>query len=450
MLLKVYIGQRINYSGGILAELKGKSILAEDDSNLIESLIEKKLIKWSQPYSIRSVKTLVTTARGNARSKELIENILQADSTLMDELRAIPRKALGFFLINMNQDIYERSRQDWFRDWKEFMLYTTELFDHSMNFCAILEKHSLAVSVHGYVSTGGGRKDPEKFVISEEAKEHLTKNLTLDPFNYEEMWRANLFLTLHRIKNDILLVKNEGKRRNKYWNLLRVLPFDESAIESLVNEFYKMKITTPYTSIENEQFLFSVLDESRFDIKLSRLVRDFVSQIIEGKKKEIPPRMKKPPTPLRMHSELFGLIGSFEIKLREHLINEMREITKADERGWYDQLRQIRIPGENSPFQTILDKLESRREEDRKNKILPEDELIYYADITDYREIVLRHWQHLEKKFKRVGLNKEKFEHGMNELNKIRRKVMHLRDIRPYEEKTLRLYILPELERIFT
>lgn len=105
--------------------------------------------------------------------------------------------------------------------------------------------------------------------------------------------------------------------------------------------------------------------------------------------------------------------------------------------------------GKQSPLVTIYAKLKSRRNEDEKNKILPEDELIYYADITDYKDTILKNWRIFESKFKKIKLSKEKFEHGMNELNKIRRKVMHLRDIRPSEAKTLHLYIIPELEKIF-
>jgi hypothetical protein len=71
-------------------------------------------------------------------------------------------------------------------------------------------------------------------------------------------------------------------------------------------------------------------------------------------------------------------------------------------------------------------------------------------DITDYRDIILKNWELFEGRFKEIGLGKEKFEHGMTELNRIRRKVMHLRDIRSSEAKTLRLYIIPELEEIFT
>jgi len=449
LLLRIYIGQKINYSRGVVEEFKGKSLFTEEEKMIIDHLKGKKLIKKNQPYSIRAIQTLVTTKRGAIRSRELIENILQEDSTLIDELREIPRKALGFFLINLNQNIYEKSRRNWFLDWKDFMLYKTEFFNYSIHFCETLQKHQLAVLVHDYASTRGGRIDPEKYVIPDEVKEYLTKNLSLDPFTYEEILQANLFLTLYKIRHDILPIRNDGKRRNKFWNLLRTLPFDESAIEALVNEFQKMKITTPYSSIENEQFLFTILDEARFDVALNMRTRDFMSQIIEGTKKEFQVSVKRASSPFKTHSDLFGLIGNFEIKLREYLINEMSTIFKADEGMWYDQLKEIKTLGGKSPFNSIFDKLESRREEDRKNKILPEDELIYYADITDYKDIILRNWQHLENKFKRIGLNKEKFEHGMNELNKIRRKVMHLRDIRPYEEKTLRLYIIPELERIF-
>ena len=196
------------------------------------------------------------------------------------------------------------------------------------------------------------------------------------------------------------------------------------------------------------QFLFSVLDESRFDIKLNRLVGSFISEVIKGEKKEPKISLKKAPPLLKTHAELFILIGNFETKFRNYLLNEMRAMFKEDEKEWYNQLKEIKLIGKQMPFETIYDKLEFRRNEDLKNRILPEDELIYYADIIDYMNIILKNWKIFENKFSKINLGKEKFEHGMNELNKIRKKVMHLRDIRPHEAKTIRLFIIPELEKI--
>jgi hypothetical protein len=450
LLLTIYIGMEINFSRGVLYKFKGQSRFGEDENRIIDSLLDRKLVEMKWPYtSVKSMVSLVATDAGKSEAKRLVQGILRNSSTLLDELGEIPRKALGFLMINVNSRIFEGSRQKWFRDWKDFILYKTKMFDFSLRFCQILQKYRLAVLTNDYVSSQGGRIDQEKYVVSEEAKDYLTRTLKPESLNVEEINQSILFYALYKIKNDILPMKDEGRRRSSYWDLLRVLPFDESTIKLSISKFKEENITTEYLEIENEQFLFSILDESRFDIKLDRMIDNFISSILRSERTE--PRIPVPraPEPLKMHSELFVLIGGFEMRFRMHLINEMRAIFKENKNEWYDQLKEIRLPGNQSPL-TLYDKLEGRKDEDLKNKILPEDELIYYADITDYRDIILKNWELFEGSFRKIGLGKEKFEHGMTELNRIRRKVMHLRDIRSSEAKTLRLYIIPELEKIFT
>lgn len=449
LLLKIYIGQEINFSKGILYDLKGRLRLSERENEVAKSLVDRKLVKIVNPYTIKSIRTLVTTREGKSKSKELIQQILDADSKLLDELYNIPQKILGFLLINIDYNIFEKTRSKQIRDWKDFILHKSRIFDFSINLCRILQKHKLAVLTNDYVSSKGGRIDPEKYVIPNEVREHLARNPKLIPFTHEEVNRSTLLYAVHRIKTGILPIKSDARRRDRLWNLLRVLPFDESVVKSMIDKFKDDGITTEYFEIENEQFLFEVLAESRFNVKLSKLVDDFVSELIKGRRREPTIPMEKITQPFKLHSELFALIGDFEMGFRSYLLNEMQAVFKEDKNEWYSQLKEINLPGNQSLSKTIYDKLESRRNEDIKNKILPEDELIYYADITDYKDIILKNWEIFAGKFKRMNLSKEKFEHGMIELNKIRRKVMHLRDIRPYEAKTLRLYIIPQLEKIF-
>ena len=204
------------------------------------------------------------------------------------------------------------------------------------------------------------------------------------------------------------------------------MPFGETAIKQLIDEFQKEGITTEYSKIENEQFLFSILDEVGFDIKLDRMIDEFISGAIEGEVTESRVPISKPSELLKTHSELFAVIGNFEMRFRAHILNEMRAVFKEDKDKWYDQLKEIKSIGDQTPYRNLYEKLEGRRDEDLKNRILSEDELIYYADITDYKDIVMKNWNVFESKFNKIELNKEKFEHGMNELNKTRRKVMFL------------------------
>ena len=450
LLLKVYIGQEINFSRGILYEFKGQLHFNETEKEIIDSLIEQNFVRIIYPYTIKSMRTLVTTKAGTDVAKTLIQRMITTDSELLNVIEhAIPRKVLGFLLINLDHNAFQETETEWIFDWKDYVLHNKKMFNFCIKFCRILQKRNLAVLTNDYVSSKGGRIDPKKYVIPNEIREHLTTNLRPIPFSDGEINRSILFYTIYLIKNSILPIHDDTRRRNRFWNLLRVLPFDESAIKSLIDRFRYEEITTEYSGIGNEEFPFRILDESRFEAKLSKLVGNFISEIIKGETKKPATVLSKTVQPLKTHSKLFILIVGFEMRFRNYLLNEMRAIFKEDEKAWYDQLKEIKLAGNQSPFKTIYDKLESRRNDDLKNKILPEDELISYADITDYKNIILKNWGIFESKLKRAKVNKEKFEHGMNEINKIRRKVMHLRDVRPFEEKTLRLFIIPELEKIF-
>ena len=65
--------------------------------------------------------------------------------------------------------------------------------------------------------------------------------------------------------------------------------------------------------------------------------------------------------------------------------------------------------GSPSKLETLYDKLEFRKIEDKKNKILPEDELINYADVTDYKDIIIHNWNKIfAKKLGKIPPNKGK------------------------------------------
>jgi hypothetical protein len=453
LLLRIYIGQGIYPTRGMLYNFKGDPLFSETENAVISSLVSKGLVKEINPYSsLNTMRTLVTTDKGTVESKRLIQQILETDSELLAELNAkVSKKVLGFLLINLDINVFEKTwnQRQYFLHWTDFIFNRPRIFKSSLELCRILESHKLAVSTPSYAASQRGRKDEEEYVIPDEVKDYLIKTLNIVPFSSEEVNRANLLYALYKIKNEIWLIKDQERRRSAYWNLLIALPFDESEIKSLISQFQKDSITTEYFEIEKETFLFSILNEIAYDKKLHEMVEAFISEIFEGKKTELRAPLPKSSEFLKNHLKLFVTIGEFEIKFREFLVREMREIYKESEQGWYDRLKEIRVMGNQPTLSTLYDKLESRRKDDREKGISPENELIYYADITDYKDIVLKNWRVFESRFGRVEISKEKFEHGMNELNRIRRKVMHLRVIADFEAETLRLYIIPDLEKIF-
>ena len=194
MLLKVYIGQEVNFSRGILYKFKNQLKFDENQNNIIESLIKRALIIEKQPYvSARAIITLVTTKAGKEEAKKHLLQPLLSSESVMGEIDKFPKKALGFLLVNLKNNIFEQEREDFVLDWKEFILYKTKMFDYALKLCQLLEKHNLAVLTNSYVSSHGGRIDPEVYVIPDEVSEFLTKNLNPNPFNHEETNRLSYF-----------------------------------------------------------------------------------------------------------------------------------------------------------------------------------------------------------------------------------------------------------------
>jgi len=446
LLLKIYIGQHINFDRGLLYKFKDMTYLSPEEEKLFSELEKKKTAITDYAYSsCHSIVTLKTTKSGNDRAKEYIKKILNQDTSLIEELiNAVPKKLLGFFILDLNESTFETSRSDYYYDWKSYFLNNGKIFDFYLKFIKILYQKKLAVLTHDYVATRGGRIDPEKYVISNEFKEYIVNKIRLKGLSKEEIKNISLFFGIYQIKEEILDIEDNERRRNRYWDLLQELSFNESSIKLIINEFAKEKITSNYSEIDNENFLFSIHDGARFDIKLGKLFEEIIQNIINENEKLSRFFINEPTQILERHAALFVLIGKFEIQIRKMIIDEMRLFSKnSQEKDWYNRLKEVKIGG-----QCLYEKLKLREQKEKEEGILPETELIYYANILDYKKIILCNWEIFVGKFSRENIDIEKFEHGMDEINKIRNKVMHLRQIRENEVKTISLYIIPELEKV--
>ncbi len=436
MLLKIYIGQNINE--GILRKFKEKLFLSKDEEKIVCSLISKGFIKEIYPYSIKSIKTLITLMKGSSISRRLIGEKLKEGDKILEELKDIPKKVMGFLLLNTDSLIFNlKGNEEVILEWEEFLLNNQKVSEFLIKLCKTLEKYGLAVSTNNYVSSKGGRIDPKDYVIPMEVKNYLVNHLHLCPLNSSEINEVTLLYTLYQIKDEILTINDDERRRNSYWNLLQGLPFDESSIQNLIEEFEKEKITTKYYKINEEKFLFLILNKKKFEDKLSQLV----DQLVLGISKELERRkdLIKTKDILELHSELFALIGNFETKIRKYILDEMKLEFSKNEGCWEDRLKEIEL----------FDKLESRKNQDIENGMIPEEEIIYYADILDYKEIIIKNWSIFSDRMLDKRITLDILKHGLNEVNRMRRKVMHLREIRKGESDTLKFFILPKLEKIF-
>jgi hypothetical protein len=200
--------------------------------------------------------------------------------------------------------------------------------------------------------------------------------------------------------------------------------------------------------VNEDNFLFHIKDGSEFNAYLQNLINEIITKIIKGEKIDFTNDTHKTTNTLKLHSELFISIGTFENSMRNFIISEMPLINQSDDEDWYKLLEDIKMKDKFGSYSSLLGKLRFRKNKDEEKGFMPESELIYYADIDDYKRIIVHYWKHFEPKFNEIGMERKKFEFSISEFTKLRNKVMHLRNIRTSEDKNFRFYILPELEKV--
>ena len=261
--------------------------------------------------------------------------------------------------------------------------------------------------------------------------------------------QIKLFYLLFKIK-EILNIENSDIRRRNYWTMLQETKIDETQIKQIIDKFKSKEITTEYKRVTDENFLFQIKDIPSYDKFLTTIVDDYLTSVFEGKikpitKQKIQKAKFEKNSSLNNHAKTFVILGDFELRIRNFILNRMRE-GDEENKEWYEKLEKIKSSNLDI---SLLGVLRRREIEDKKNRILPEEELLFYADITHYKDIILKFWEpYFKKDFDNAGMSKEKFEHEMIEINKTRRKVMHLRELTDDNLKTLRLCFIPDITNI--
>jgi len=436
LLIKIYIGQKINE--GILIEFKDKKYINEEKE--LESLIEKELIKKITPYkNIKDIVTAITLISGAEISQQIITSKLRTKGEeILKKICSIPQRIIGLFLCQIEETnfILKKDEEDNFIfDIDDFILNNEKVFNYLKDFCKILIEENLAVETNSYVSSKGGRVDSLECIICPEVRNYLINRLNLTSLTNLEEDKLNLIYSIYVIKDEIIEGKtDEERKRNDFWELLKRLPFDEVTLKENFLSFEKERIITPYKTIHEDEFLFKILDEKKYMEKLTKIMNDFIDSLSKSKF-ILSTEMSKDKTTLKLHSELFSIIGEFETLLRNTLIEDIKLCFNKKEVDWEQLLNKS----------SLVSKLKEREKEDTDSGMIPEKELIYYADILDYKEIITDNWEIFNLRFSEAGITKEQLEKGLIEINRIRRKVMHLRDIKNKEADILKLFVIPKL-----
>lgn len=444
ILKEIYIGQNIRLEG-----IRKKHFNQEQLLTIEKLITPHKLVEEGNFYGTNVIKT---TEKGESLGKEIIQEIInKTKELLLKELKNIPGPVLEFLFFDYPLSIYEmKGEKNYFSSWTGFLINIEKINENVNKLSDILSECNLEVKTHYYVSTRGGETRNLYTIFPNEFKDFLVmSNLISHGLPEDIKEQIKLFYILFKIK-EILNIEDYDARRRNYWTMLQETKIDETQIKQIIDKFKSKKITTEYKLVTDENFLFQIKDIARYDEFLKKLVDDYLTSVLEGKikpitKQKIQKAKFEKNSSLNNHAKTFVVLGDFELRIRNFILNRMRE-GDEENKEWYEKLEKIKS---NNLDISLLGILKRRESEDKKNRILPEEELLFYADITHYKDIILTFWEpYFKKDFDNAGMSKEKFEHEMIEINKTRRKVMHLRELTDDNLKTLRLCFIPDITNI--
>ena len=382
VLLKVYVGQNINRAGILQSEIKEKE--------QVQILLSEGLVKENHWYLYQ----FLTTDKGSNIGKSLVKKrIEEKENQLQTKLQDIPKKVLGFFVRGyVSKKRAFTTQKPRFSDlWEDRVLADGRIWILWDKFFTSLESFGLCVKTYDYVSTRGGELRDLCYVISPEIQEFLINRYAISDFTPNQEDALKLYPVLIST-NRILTTEDIDYARQRYYELLKSYSVTEGQLAGIVNDMNKKRITSEYRGLLSEKKPFDIIDSGRFQIYLDKnLIEPAVNILLEreGKIKEYVIQEKIPGLS-EVKSELGILdlkeLGDFYI-LVSSLERELREfIKKKLGKGWIKRIEKD-IPN-------IVKNWEEKRKKDEEWGIEPEQDLMNYADLGDYIQII--------KKFKRM------------------------------------------------
>lgn len=376
VLLKVYIGQNINRSGILQSQIK--------DEEQKQILLSESLIKENHWY----LRQFLTTDKGSTLGKTLVEKrIEERENQLQTKLQDIPSKVLGFFVKRyVSKKLVFRTQKPYFMDlWEDRILTDGRIWILWDKFFTSLESVGLCIKTFDYVSTRGGELRDLCYVISSEIQEFLINRYSLSDFtpNQEETLKLHPVLML---ANRILATDDIDYARQRYYELLKTHSVTEGQLAGIVNDMNKERITSEYRGLLSEKKTFEVTNPIGFQVYLdTNLIEPAVNILLErgGKIKEYVIE-EKIPSLSEVKAERgfldFDELGVFYITVSS-LERELREFIKEKlGKGWIKRIE--------NDIPNVVKRWKEKEKRDAKWGIDPELDLMNYADLEDYIEII--------------------------------------------------------------
>jgi len=382
VLLRVYVGQNIRGAGILQSEIKEKE--------QVEILLSEGLIKENHWYMYQ----FLTTDEGSDFGKTLVKKrIEEKENQLQTKLQDIPKKVLGFFVRRYvsKERVFSTQKPRFSNLWEDRILSDGRIWILWDKFLKSLESIGLCVKTYNYVSTRGGELRDLCSVISPEIQEFLINRYPIPDFTPNQEDALKLYPILMSA-NTILTTEDIDYARQRYYELLINYSATESQLAGIINDMNKKRITSEYRGLLSEKKPFDIINSSRFQIYLDKNIIEPAINILFEKVSEIKEYIIEEmiPSLSEVKSELGILdtkeLGNFYI-LVSSLERDLREfIKKKLGKGWFKSI------GKDLP--TIIKNWDEKRKRDERWGIESDKDLMKYADLGDYIQIM--------KKFKRM------------------------------------------------
>jgi|GEM_PF-3426823 len=475
ILRYIYIGQNIRDPG--ILQIDKHFTNFSDEINILKSLKLIEQIRW-KPFKICELYR--TTEKGFKVAKILIEEKIRKEhnkivNKCVEIYNSYP-EIFGFLIfdyIGENLTFPKKRDYEYLFDWKDVLLNDIRIQRIKNDLFEFLKSLGLCVETEYYVSTRGGEYRGMYYVIPPELTNVLqTSTARRGGLSEENKIICKIYYFLRNIEH-ILSSENMNVEdmRKEYWNQLEEtnLIDEENRIKEIINEMSRKNITTEYTELlspeEKPPFLIKNLTQYQIYLK-KNIPTPLIEQLFKApKKKSVIIREsikitdsvgvkkyealeKRYGVPRSELVDLFIEISKFEIELREFIKRNLKE--KYGD-SWLEEIRKIKIRtnfwneikrklkerfGEERWFKNIekfritismVEMWEQRKEDDIKNAVKPERELINYADFSDYLQIILKFWNNI---FNGYFKDKEMLSSQLRILNNLgRRSVMHARSL---------------------
>jgi len=431
ILRKIYVGQNIRSEG----------ILQSDFSEYgkeTEILTKHEFIKENKWFRFT---LFLTTESGSKTGKLLVENLIHdKQAQITSAILSLPHNLIGFLLFDyMAQSLTYPADKEHLFDWREPLLADSRIWILRNKLLSKLEELELCVKTRSYVSTRRGELRGEYYVTCKEVLDFLKDCTAYKGGLFGREKKTCLLYGFFRRAKRFLQIKNIDEVRERYYDGMEELKLTEEEIEEIVNEMARKGITSKYNGLLSDVLPFCITDESRYDIYLKEhLIKPVVHFLLEKSEPKIDikaeevaeerseevrrverEKMKSLGLVSReKHIRLYWEIVDFELELRQFIEKELR---KKFGNLWLEK----GVP------EDMRKRWSKKKQQEEKEGLEPEKEIINYADFGDYKKIITSNWKEI---FEPCFKEQQKLIVRLSDLNILgRRPVMHIRSIN--EEK---------------